>query len=367
MKTRLLWIRIPGLRLIPAGQHKTQSIDAYGDHPMKVRIVLLTAMCVAALLFSAVVEAEGPTSPRRIAFLNSDGQLTTCGANLPFVGFPSFVEGLRALGYSEGKDLAIDCRSADGHYERLDALADELVQLDPSVLVAASAPASLAAKRATTSIPIVSVYTADPVGLGLVASLARPGGNVTGLSALASDYVAKSLQLLKEMAPRISRVGVLGHSANPSFAMYRRELEPAGRAMGLTLDFAGVETPGEAEAALSGLRRRGADAILVLHQPFTFVHRELIVSLVARLRLPAMYGSREAVELGGLVSYAASVADAFRRAAFFVDKIFHGVKPADLPIEQPTKFELVVNLKTAKALGLTIPPSLRIRANQVIE
>jgi putative ABC transport system substrate-binding protein len=279
----------------------------------------------------------------------------------------AFLEGLHSLGYRDGQNVSIECRSAEGKYERLDALAAELVQRNPAVLVAASAPASLAAKRATSTIPIISVYTADPVGLGLVASLARPGANVTGLSALASDYVSKALQLLKEAAPRTSRVGVLGHAANPTYAIYRRELEPAGRALQIALDFGPINAFADIEAELSAMRKRRADAFLVMHQPFLFEHREHIVNVIARLRLPAMYGSREAVELGGLISYAVSVADVFRRAAFFVDRVLHGVKPADLPVEQPTKFELIINAKTAKALGLTIPQSLLLRADEVIQ
>jgi ABC-type uncharacterized transport system substrate-binding protein len=329
-------------------------------YPASVHVGLL-AVGLAVLGVPHAVEAEGPASLRRIAFLSGD---TPCASNR---GFRALAEGLRSFGYREGENIAIDCRSAQGRYEQLDALAAELVRLNPAVLVAAAAPASIAAKRATNSVPIISVYSADPVGLGLVASLARPSANVTGISALASDYAAKSLQLLKEVAPRTSRVGVLGHTANPTYAIYRRELEPAGRAMGLTLDFVGVEAPGEFEPALSMMVRRGADAFLVMHQPLTFDQRENIVKLVSRHGLPAMYGSREAVELGGLISYAASVADTFRRAAFFVDKILHGAKTADLPVEQPTKFELFVNLNTAKALGLTIPPSVRLRADQVIE
>ncbi len=328
---------------------------------MSVRTFLLAVICLALLAVPRAVEAEDPASLRRIAFLSGDA---TCASNR---GFRALREGLRSLGYREGESVAIDCRTAEGKYERLDALAAELVQLNPAVLVAAAAPASLAAKRATANIPIVSVYTADPVDLGLVASLARPGTNVTGISALASDYAAKSLQLLKEMATRASRVGVLGHAANPTYAMYRRELEPAARAMGLVLDFAEVQVAGEIEAALSGMQRRGADAFLVMHQPFMFDHRERIVNLVARFRLPAMYGSREAVELGGLISYAANVADTFRRAAYFVDKVLRGSRPGDLPIEQPTKFELVVNLRAAKALNLRIPSSLLLRADRIIE
>ncbi len=328
-----------------------------------VRVVLLV-ISLGLLAVPRGAQAQSQVSLRRIAFLSND---TPCMSLSNNVGWRAFLEGLHALGYREGQNVAIECRSAEGKYGRLDALAAELVQLKPAVLVAASAPASLAAKRATSSVPIISVYTADPVGLGLVASLARPGGNVTGISALAADYVAKSLQLLKEAAPRTSRAGVLGHAANPTYAIYRRQLEPAGRALGIALDFGPVHGLADVEAALSAMQKRGADAFLVMHQPFTFEHREHIVNVVARLRSPAIYGSQEAVELGGLISYAVSIADVYRRAAFFVDRVLHGVKPADLPVEQPTSFQLVINLKTARSLGLTIPSSLLLRAERVIE
>ena len=235
------------------------------------------------------------------------------------------------------------------------------------MIVAGAAPASLAAQRATSSVPIISVYTADPVGLGLVKSLRRPGGNITGLSALAADYIAKSLEILKEAAPRTSRVGVLGHRANPTFEIYRRELDPAGRTLGLTLESGPIDALTDIEPTFQAMRRRGVDAFLVMHQPFTFVHRQHIVNAVAQHPLPTMYGSREAVELGGLISYAASVSDVYRRAASYVDRILKGAKPADLPVEQPTKFELVINLKTARALGIKIPPSILLRADRVIE
>lgn len=327
------------------------------------------AIVALALLASPLAsEAQSKISRHRIAWLISDGALsTTCQPRAAAPALNAFLEGLRALGYVEGQGFAIDCRSAESKYERLDTLAGELVRTKPAVIVASAAPASLAAKRATSAIPIISVYTADPVGLGLVESLRRPGGNVTGLSALASDYVAKSLELLKEAAPRISRVGVLGHGTNPSFEIYRRNLEPAGRALGLSLEFAPIEALSDVETALLTMRKRGADAFLVMHQPFTFIHREYIVKAVAQHRLPAMYGSREAVESGGFISYAVSLPHVYRRAAFFVDRIFKGVKPAELPVEQPTHFELAVNLKTAKALGLTLPPSLLLRADRVIE
>lgn len=333
-----------------------------------VRVVLFTVVTLGLLAVPSTPEAQSQVSQRRIAFLTSEGAVSlTCTFDPPSVTFVAFIEGLHLLGYRDGQNVAIECRSAEGQYERLDTVAAELVHRNPAVIVASAAAASLAAKRATSSIPIISVYTADPVGLGLVASLARPGANVTGLSALASDYVAKSLQLLKQAAPRTSRVGVLGHGTNPTYAIYQRELESAGRALGIVLDFGPVNALTDIEVTLLAMQRRGADAFLVMHQPFTFAHRQHIVNVVARRRLPAIYGSQEAVELGGLISYAASVSDVFRRAAFFVDKIFHGVKPADLPVEQPTTFQLAINLKTAKALGLTIPPSLLLRADQVIE
>lgn len=333
-----------------------------------VCVVLLTVVSLSLLGVPHAPQAQSQVSLRRIAFLINDDALSpTCTSNRPSVAFVAFLEGLRSLGYRDGQNVAIECRSAESRYERLDALAAELVQRAPAVIVAGGAPASLAAKRATSTIPIISVYTADPVGLGLVASLARPGGNVTGLSALASDYVAKSLELLKQTAPRISRVGVLGHGTTPTYAIYRRELEPAGRALGITLEFGTVEALTDIEITLSAMQSRGADAFLVMNQPFTYSHREHFVNAVARRRLPAIYGSREAVELGGLISYAASASDTFRRAALFVDKIFRGVKPADLPVEQPTTFELAINLKTARVLGLTIEPSLLLRADRVIE
>lgn len=364
--TAILAAEVAGLRT--AQSRCTHSVGSLAC--MKaVHVVFLAVLSLALFAVPRVPEAQSPISVRRIVYLASDGSISpTCVSNSrrPPV-FTALLEGLHSFGYREGQNFTIECRSAEGKYERLNTLAAELVQLNPAVIIAASAPASLAAKGATSTIPIVSVYTADPVGLGLVASLSRPGANVTGLSALASDYVAKSLQLLKETAPRISRVGVLGHRVNPSYAIYRRELESAGRALGIVLDFGQVDSIADIEATVSAMHRRGADGFLVMHQPFTFEHRQEIVNILTRYRLPAIYGSREAVELGGLISYAVSVSDVFRRAAYFVDRIFHGYKPADLPVEQPTNFELAINMKTAKALSIKIPQSLLISANKLIE
>jgi len=356
----------------PVGHERAQDRrrrSVWGLASMRtVRAVLLAVVGLGLLAMPRAPQAQSQVSPRRIAILTSDGELSpTCTADPPSVSMSAFLGGLHSLGYRVGQDVTIECRSAESKYERLDALAAELARRNPAVIVASAAPASLAAKRATSTIPIVSVYTADPVGLGLVASLARPGGNVTGLSALASDYVAKSLQLLKEAAPRTSRVGVLGHGANPTYAMYQRELEPAGRALGIALDFGPVNALTDVEATLSAMQRRGADAFLVMHQPFTFAHRQHIVNAVTRRQVPAIHGSREAVEAGGLMSYSVGFEDVYRRAASFVDKIFRGAKPADMPVEQPTAFQLTINLKAARALGLTVEPSLLLRADRVIE
>jgi len=330
---------------------------------------LFRSLALVLLVAPLAAEAQGQSARHRIAYLVSDGVLSnTCVSGTPgSSSFYAFRDGLRALGYRQGQDVEFECRSAEGKYERLDALVGELVRIKPAVIVAAAVPASLAVKRATSTIPIVSIYTADPVGIGLVASLRRPGGNVTGVSALAADYAAKSLELLKEAAPRISRVGVLGDGRNPTFEIYRQQLESARRVLGLALEFTSVETVPDIEAALLTMQKRGVDAVLVMHQPFTYVHGKRIAEIAARHRVPTMSGNPEAVEGGGLMSYAVSVPEVFRHAALIVDKILKGANPADLPVEQPTRFELVINLKTAKALGLTIPPSLLLRADKVLE
>jgi ABC-type uncharacterized transport system substrate-binding protein len=313
-------------------------------------------------------EAQQAGALYRIAFLANDSPITTmCVPNPSDVSFRALRDGLRELGYTEGVQITFDCRSAEGNYNRLPELTRELIQANPHVIVAAAAPASLAAKAATATLPIVSVYTADPVGLGLVSSLARPGGNVTGVSALATDYVAKSLQLLKETAPRATRIGVLGHGPNPTFDSYRRELETAGAALGLRLQFRKMVSAVGIESDVAALAGTGVSAVLVMHQPFTFVNRVRLVEALGQRRLPGMFGSREAVEAGGLISYSVGLAEVFRRSAVYVDKILKGAKPGDLPVEQPTKFELVINLKAAKALGLTIPQSLLLRADEVIQ
>lgn len=304
----------------------------------------------------------------RIGVLASESALKSdCTISPASPTWTAFLDGLKAYGYVHGQGVTLLCRSAEGNNQRLDALAAELIALEPAVIVAAAAPASLALKRATSTMPIVSVYTADPVRLGLVRSLARPGGNITGLSALASDYVAKSLQLLKEIAPKTTRVGVIGQRSNATFGIYRAELEAAARTLDLALEFANSEVVPDIGPAFARLRAQGANAFLVMHQPFTFDRRKDFVAAIAEHRLPAMFGSKEAVELGGLASYAVSVPAVFRRAGFFVDRILKGARPADLPVEQPIDFEMAINLKTANDLAIKVPPSILTRADRVIE
>lgn len=283
-------------------------------------------------------------------------------------GLEAFRKGLRELGWTEGQNLVLEIRSAEGDPGRLPALAAELVRLPVDVLVASATPASLAAKHATTTVPIVSVYTLDPVALGLVASLARPGGNITGLSTLSLEYAAKMLELLGRVVPNASRVAVLGDPANPSHAIYWRQLDASARTLRLTLMRADVRRSEELESVLARLSGgQVAQGLLVMHQPLTFVHRKQIVQLAAEHRLPAVYGSREAADDGGLMAFGPSLPAIFRRAATFVDRILKGARPADLPVEQPTEFVLVINLRTAKALGLTIPKSVLAGADAVIQ
>ncbi len=282
----------------------------------------------------------------------------------------AFRQGLRDLGYVEGRNLVIEYRDAEGKLERLPALAVELVALKVDVILVGGTPQTLAAKRATRTIPIVFAAAADPVGSGLVASLARPGGNVTGLSVLIPELVGKNLEQLKQAVPEVSRIAALwqpGGYPERTEKDVLKEAEVAGRALGVRLQFVEARGPADFDRAFSEMTRARADALTVLSSNMLLTERTRLVDLAAKNRLPAVYTSREFVDAGGLMSYGPNFADMFRRAASYVDKILKGAKPADLPVEQPTKFELVINLKTAKALGLTIPQSLLQRADQVIE
>jgi ABC-type uncharacterized transport system substrate-binding protein len=282
----------------------------------------------------------------------------------------AFLQGLRNLGYVEGRNFVIEYRDAEGKRERLPALATELVALKVDVIVAGGTPAALAAKQEAKTLPIVFPVAVDPVTSGLVTSLARPGGNVTGLSALIPELVAKCLEQLKQAVPGVSRVAVLwqpGAVGERTAKDMLNEAEVAGRALGVRLQFVEARGPADFDRAFSDITRARAGGLTVLGSVMFVNERRRLVDLAAKSWLPAVYAQREFVDVGGLMAYGPNIADLFRRSAVYVDKILKGAKPADLPVEQPTKFELIINLKTAKALGLTIPPSLLARADQVVE
>lgn len=280
----------------------------------------------------------------------------------------SFYQGLRDHGYVPGRNIIIEQRWAEGKSERLDELASELVQLPADILVTAGTPATLAAKRSTPTIPIVMMFVADPVDLGLVAGLARPRSNVTGTAWLFDDLGAKQLELLREVLPGLSRAAVLWHATNPGQTRPRvQAMERAAQAVGITLEHLGIHGLQDFDGVFATIINQRVEAFLVAGDPFMYLHRARIAGFAMRQRLPAAFSLRQFAEVGGLLSYAPSLNDDLRHAAGYVDKILHGAKPADLPVERPTKFELVINLKTAKALGLTIPQTLLLRADQVIE
>jgi putative ABC transport system substrate-binding protein len=279
----------------------------------------------------------------------------------------AFRDGMRALGYAEGKDYRLEIRWGEGRLERMPALAAELVRLKPDVIVAFSSPAVLAARQATPTIPIVMPVSSDPVGDGLVASLAHPGGNLTGLSLMAPELGAKRLQLLKEVLKKPKAVAVLWNPAYKGMGARFAEAKNAGPAVGVNVYSLEVRDSREMEAAFDAVTRDPPDGLLLLADPLTTSMRARIVEFAREKRLPAIYETREFVDAGGLMSYGPNVQAMARRAAHYVDRILKGAKPGDLPIEQPTKIELVVNLKTARALGITIPQSIRLNADQVLE
>ena len=311
-----------------------------------------------ALCFYA--NAQQPAKVPRIGFLSSLSPAAVSAR------MDAFRQGLRELGYVEGKNIVIESRWAEGKTERLPELAAELVRLKVDVIVTGGPSVNRFAKEATVTIPIVLAFDNDPVGNGFAASLARPGGNVTGLSALSPEISGKQLELLKEIVPTLSRVAVLGNSAEPANALVLREVELAAGAFGVKLQYLDVLGPKDIETAFRAASKGRADAVLVLLSPVVISHRTQLVEIALKSRLPAIYFRPEFVEDGGLMSYATSFADLSRRAATYVDKILKGTKPADLPVEQPTKFELVINLKAAKQIGLTIPPNVLAQADKVI-
>ena len=333
-------------------------------------IGIIAVLLISILTPPLAAEAQQAGKVHRIGFLSPSSRSDPERLASPFGerGLAAFRQGLRDLGYVEGQNIAIEYRWAEGRFERLPDLAAELVRLKVDVIVSVVTQATLAAKNATGTIPIVLVAAGDPLGSGLVANLARPGGNVTGPSSMYGDLAGKQLELLKETVPKVSRVAVLWNPANAVWqAQMLRQTEIAARALGLQVQLLEARGPDELEGAFAAMTRERVSALLVQVDVIFALHARRIADLAAKRRVPAMYGSREHVETGGLMSYAPNIPDLFRRAATYVDKILKGAKPADLPVEQPTKFELVINLKTAKALGLKIPQSVLIRADEVIQ
>jgi putative ABC transport system substrate-binding protein len=317
---------------------------------------------LVALLLTAVqiVGAQQPTKIPRIGYLSGTSPSTSPARR------EAFRQGLRELGYVEGKNIVIEWRHAEGKFDRLPALAAELVRLKVDIIVTAGPQTTRPAKQATSTIPIVMAQDPDPVGNGFVASLARPGGNITGLATFAPELSGKQLELLKETVPKLSRVAVFGTSTNPGNAQNLREVELAAKAFGVKLQYLDVLSPNDIETAFRAATKGRVDALLVLPGPVVNLQRAQIAELAVKNRLPAIYPQTEYTEVGGLMYYGANTPDMFRRAATYVDKILKGRTPADLPVEQPMKFEFIISLIAAKKIGLTVPPNVLVRATKVI-
>ena len=323
--------------------------------------VLSILFLVVLLDVTVIAEAQPLTKHSRIGFLNVGTPATSPARQ------EVFRQGLRDLGYLEGKNIVIEWRYAEGKLDRLPALAAELVRLKVDVIVTGGGISTRSAKDATVTIPIVMTQDIDPVGNGFVASLARPGGNITGLSTLAPEISGKQMELLKEIVPKFARVAVLGTTTNPGTAQALKETELAAGAFKVQLQYLDVLGSKDIDTGFQTASKARADAVLVLISSVLNTHRAPVVNLAVKSRLPVIYPFPEFVEAGGLISYGVSFADLWRRAATYVDKILKGAKPADLPVEQPTKFELIINLKAAKQIGLTIPPNVLVRADKVIK
>jgi putative ABC transport system substrate-binding protein len=330
--------------------------------PWSVVSKSVVCLALAALLFALcfAAQAQPPKKIPRIGFLG------VTSASTMSARIETFRQGLREFGYVEGKNIVIEYRYAEGKLDRLPALAAELVHLKPDVIVTASSTPTRAAKEVTSRISIVMANDSDPVGNGFVASLARPGGNITGLTNLAPEISGKRLELLKEINPKLSRAAVMGTSTNPGNAQALREVEFAAGALGMKLQNLDILDSKDIETAFRAASKGRADVVLLLGSPFFLSHRTQVADLAIKSRLPAISNLTEFVEAGGLMIYGVSVTDLFRRAATYVDKILKGAKPADLPVEQPKKFEFIINLKAAKQIGLTIPPNVLARADKVI-
>jgi putative ABC transport system substrate-binding protein len=327
---------------------------------MKTRF--LSILFVTVLLVVAdIAEAQQPKKLPRIGYL--------AGASHAAIAFrlEAFRQGLRELGYLEGKNIGIEYRYSEGNFRRQKELAFELARANVDVIVTSGPASTRAAKEATATIPIIMTFDSDPVGSGSVASLARPGGNITGLSTLAPEISGKQLELLKEIVPKLSRVAVIGSSANPGNAQVLKGMEAAAQVFSVKLQYLDILDPKELETVFRAALNERVDAVVALAGTVIIAQRAQIAELAIKSRLPAIYERREYVEAGGLMSYGVSITDLDRRAATYVDKILKGAKPADLPVEQPKKFEFIINLKAAKQIGLTIPPNVLVRADKVIK
>jgi putative ABC transport system substrate-binding protein len=327
---------------------------------MKKNIAVVT-LCVMLFAVCLPAQAQQPTKIPHIGF-QLDAPASSATARIE-----AFRQGLRELGYVEGKNIVIEYRYAEGNLDRLPALAAELVRLNVDVIVTGGAANTRAAQEATKIIPIVMALDSDPLGAGFVASLARPGGNITGLSTLAPEITGKQLELLKEIVPKLSRLAVLGNSTTPVNAQALREIELPAGAFRVKLQYLDIRDPKDIETAFRAASKGRAEALLALASPLFVLQRTQLTDLALKNLLPAIYDRREFVDDGGLMSYGTNFADMSRRAATYVDKILKGAKPADLPVEQPTKFELIINLRTAKQIGLKIPPNVLARADKVIK
>ena len=320
------------------------------------RTIFIWLLATILLTTAPLAQAQQPGKVPRIGYLSASS-LSSQAARIE-----AFRQGLRELGYVEGKNIVIEFRFAERKFDRLPALAAELVRLKTDIIVSAGPSATRAAKNTTTTIPIVMGFDNDPVGSGFVASLARPGGNITGLATLAPELSGKQLELLKEIIPKLSRVAVIGSSAEPGYAQVIKEMNLAAGVLKLKLQHLDVPDPKETETAFRAASKGRADAVVLLASPAR--NQKQIVELAVKIRMPTVYWISEFVEAGGLMYYGPSFSDLFRRAATYVDKILKGRTPADLPVEQPMKFEFIVNLKAAKQIGLTIPPNVLVRANR---
>jgi putative ABC transport system substrate-binding protein len=321
----------------------------------EIALLIITLLLFA---FSVSTEAQQPKKIPRIGWL---GAARTSSSRIE-----AFRQGLHELGYAEGKNILIEYRYAEGKLDRLPAFAADLVPLNVDVIVAGSPQATRSAKQATSTIPIVMAFDDDPVGSGFIASLARPGGNITGLSTLFPEMSAKQLELLKEIVPNLSRVAVIGNATQPGNPQALREINVAADGFGVQVQYLEVRGPKDIETAFREASKERADAVLVLSTTMLYFNRRQVSDLAVKTRLPTIYGRPEYVDEGGLVYYGPSYIDLYRRAAAYVDKILTGIKPADLPVEQARKFESVINLKAAKQIGLTIPQNVLARADRVI-